>query len=65
MEAVDWILYTSVTDPNYVHNLRQLSHDELLYCLVNEQRKSSSAQLAREAKRRGLTIVGGTVDVAR
>lgn len=64
-DAVDWVLLNSVDDPNYSENLRRLTHDELLYCLINEHRKSSLARLTREAKRRGLVIVGGIVNVAR
>lgn len=51
-----WILNNSISDVSYRANLPTLSNDELLYCIMNETRKSSLACLLREARRRKLDI---------
>lgn len=52
----DWILYCSVSDINYKSHLRELTDEELRYCLQKETRKASISRLQSEARRRKLTV---------
>lgn len=51
-EAVRWILYCAVSDPNWHNAVPRLTDAELDFCLQNIRTKSGRTALERELRRR-------------